>query len=275
MRTAMRTSKFILYFILLTFLFISCQQVTDPVSSNDSNKLKPTDQEIQYQTNAILAGTFRLTGEFLTDYDQNASGGTESISTEGDRSHSYQNGTHTWKGTLTNPSYPDAYYGEYIAKLQYQDANGNVVSSARNAVSMSAYGDVWAEFGFVAPDPDQGDRTEHLIQGTWTHLRVTPIFNGSGKYERTWTGIYNNNKTTFHNVYKIQVNNLYFYHRNKGYSLVGTIIISMDQYRAVVTCNGSSKAKVIVYENGKFKNKFNSDIPDLYKFTFGGLILPR
>ena len=70
----MRTSKFILYLILSTFLFISCQQVTDPVASKDSNKLKPTDQEIQYQANAILDGTFRLTGEFLTDHDQNVSG---------------------------------------------------------------------------------------------------------------------------------------------------------------------------------------------------------
>lgn len=271
----MRKSKLTFYFILLTFLFISCQQVTDTVTSTDSAKLQPTDQEIQYQTNAVLDGTFRLAGEFLTDNDEAIASRTESVATEGDRSYSYQNGFHIWKGTLTSKTYPDSYYGEYIAKLQYEDVNGNVVSNARNAVSMSAYGDVWAEFGFVNPNPDEGDRTEHLIQGTWTHLRVTPIFNGTGKYERTWVGLFNSNKIKFHNVFDIKVNNLYFYRKNKSYSLVGTIIITMNQYKAVVTCNGSSKAKVIVYENGKFKNKFDSDIPDLYKFTFGGLILPR
>ncbi len=261
---------------LFTFLifFNSCQRSTEPETLTQTQTPTITPELAKKVTNSIIDGTLRLTGEVYNDDIQLLENKKVQLVTQGGRTHYYDGSYHVWEGTLTNPKYPDAYKGAYIAKIQYKDVNGNPQKNAAGAVSMKSYGDVWAAFGFVNPNPKHGDRTEHNISGVWTKLRVTPVFNGSGFYDRNWTGIYNGKEANFHNRFDIKVNNLEFYSRHTNLRLVGTISITKKPYKANVVCNGTKYASVKVYENGKLINSYKYQIPDVKKLTFGGLIIP-
>ncbi len=274
--SGVKSKSFINFFILFSFvLFLSsCTKPVEPEIPT-GQKIEFGAQAIEYQTNIILTETFQTASEFLTDHSILTSENSVLNKTDGGRKYYFDGNYHVWEGTLESQSFPNAYDGEFTVKLQYQDENGNPQKSPNGASQLYVYGLVWGQFGFASPAPDYGDKTIYQLTGLWTNLFSTPVLNASGKYERKWVGIYNHEDVTFDNVFKIRVKNLKFYKMGQTYSLVGNITITMDNYKAIVKCNGSNKAKVIVYEDGKVINTHYYSIPqNLYRWSFRGLILP-
>ncbi|GEM_PF-5792536 len=270
-----RKSLFSILVLFTLSLFIySCTKPVEPEMPSEQ-KIEFSTQAIEHQTNIILTETFQTASEFLTDHSILTSENVVLNKTNGGKKYHFDGSYHVWEGTLESQSFPNAYDGEFTVKLQYQDENGNPQKSPNGAVQLYTYGLIWGQFGFASPAPNYGDKTVYQLTGLWTDLFSTPVFNANGKYERKWVGIYNHEDVTFDNVFKIRVKNLKFYKMGQTYSLVGRITITMDNYRAIVKCNGSNRAKVIVYENGEVMNTFYYNIPqNLYRWSFGGLILP-
>jgi len=264
----------VIFFISLSFFITSCDKVTEPEPPSEQ-KIDFGNDAIEYQTKIILTETFQTTSEFLTDHYDLTADNVVLNKTNGSKNYRFDGSYHIWNGQLESQSFPNAYDGEFEVKLQYQDENGNPQKSPAGASQLYAYGNIWGQFGFASPAPDYGDKTIYQLEGLWTDLFTTPVFNATGKYERIWVGIYNHEDVTFDNVFKIRVKNLKFTKHGQTYFLYGRITITMDNYKAIVKCNGTNKAKVIVYEDGKVINSFYYDIPtNLYRWSFGGLILP-
>ncbi len=268
--------NFLHFFIIFTLavLVYSCSKPVEPEIPAEQ-RIDFGNDAIEYQTNAILTETFQTASEFLTDHSNLISENLILNKTNSGKNYFFDGNYHVWEGTLESQRFPDAYDGEFTVKLQYQDENGNPQKSPAGAVQLYTYGLVWGQFGFAEPAPDYGDKTVYQLTGLWTDLFSTPVFNANGKYERKWVGIYNHENVTLDNVFKIRVKNLKFYKRGQTYSLFGRIIITMDNYKAIVKCNGTNRAKVIVYEDGEVINSYYYNIPqNLYRWSFGGLILP-
>ncbi len=264
----------LLFIAFLPFLINSCDKVTEP-EIESQQKIDFGNQAIEYQTKIILTETFQTTSEFLTDHSLVSSESIQLNKSNGEKNYYFDGNYHVWEGQLESQSFPNAYDGEFTVKLQYQDENGNPQKTPAGASRLYAFGYVWGQFGFADPAPDYGDKTIYKLEGYWTDLTAVPVFNGNGKYERKWVGIYNHEDVTLDNIFKIRVKDLKFYVKGKNYSLVGRITITMDNYKAIVKCNGTSRAKVIVFEDGNVINTFYYDIPtNLYRWSFGGLILP-
>lgn len=254
------TISALLMALLGLFLF-SCSTSHDSLGEVQTISIEKLDaQTVQAESKNVVSFALDQTIKSVEHHDlvmdMEANGALGKIA--GDDPYLWDGQWHTWHKVVAE----GAFYAEFDAKVQYKDADGNVVKKPKYAnymyTEMSAVG-TWG------PMDPYGTRFDHKLVGNLIGLKTVEYeFQATGQYVKENYCIWNGKDALLKTNVYINIEKMTMLRAQpQSIALIGTGEVVMNPWSAKVVCDGSAIAKVTIFNDGVEVNSYDLDLSDL------------
>jgi len=261
------------------FVFVSCENSVNNQADQPVNA-EPTKEIVvnEAQNVAVLAFTGPVAtyeGYYkIMEMDDNE--GLGKVAGDDVYRWNPNTGWHTWEDDLSNPAYPDAFFGHYTRGQQFFNAQGQIVKKARDAVGLNFYYTTSGHFGYVNDEPT-GTSWDHGVDGSAAIVSQTMYFTGSGQYHKIWDGYYTSPDGTFDNdlvrfetIVNVNIEELVVSKDENGEKtaiLYGDLTFEMLPWSAELSADGSDTVTGVLKNNGQVVQELSYDVVALLEIA--------